>query len=57
MYTGQERTVLMCALTVTEVAMLRSIVSARDAKAVMIVAPAREISGGGFAPLPETLEF
>ncbi len=57
MYTGKERTVLMCALTVTEATMLRSIVSAHDANAVMIVAPAREISGGGFAPLPETLEF
>ena len=55
MYTGQPRTVLMCALTVTEVGRLRSIVTARDAKAVLIVSPAREVSGGGFAPLRETM--
>lgn len=57
MYTGEARTVLMCALTVTEVAKLRAIVTQHDPKAVLIVAPAQEVSGGGFAPLRETLEF
>ncbi|MGQ9792710.1 MAG: DUF2270 domain-containing protein [Anaerolineae bacterium] len=57
MYTGQARTVLMCALTVTEVHQLRSIVGALDPQAVLIVSPAREVSGGGFTPLREKLEF
>jgi hypothetical protein len=57
MYTGAARTVLMCALTVTEVARLRAIVSAHDPKAVLIVSPAQEVSGGGFAPLRETREL
>lgn len=57
MYTGQTRTVLMCALTVTEVHQLRSIVAALDPQAVLIVSPAREVSGGGFVPLRERLEL
>jgi len=56
MYTGQTRTVLMCALTVTEVGQLRSIVGALDPKAVLIVSPAREVSGGGFTPLGDKLD-
>ena len=56
MYTGQTRTVLMCALTVTEVPQLRFIVAAVDPQAVLIVSPAREVSGGGFIPLREKLE-
>ncbi|MGC8880210.1 MAG: DUF2270 domain-containing protein [Anaerolineae bacterium] len=57
MYTGQARTVLMSALTVTEVHQLRSIVGALDPQAVLIVSPAREVSGGGFTPLREKLDL
>jgi len=53
MYTGSERSVLMCALTVTEVHNLKSAVAKEDPKAVVIVSPAQEILGGGFAPLEE----
>lgn len=53
MYTGARRTILMCALTVTEVHNLKSVVAKEDLKAVVIVSPAQEILGGGFAPLEE----
>jgi hypothetical protein len=53
MYTGKEHTVLMCALTVTEAHNLKSAVAKEDPKAVVIVSPAQEILGGGFAPLEE----
>jgi uncharacterized membrane-anchored protein YitT (DUF2179 family) len=51
MYTGKEHTVLMCALTVTEVGQLKSLVSAADQNAFVIVSPAQEILGRGFNPL------
>jgi len=51
MYTGKERSILMCALTVTEVHNLKSAVAKEDPKAVVIVSPAQEILGGGFSPL------
>jgi hypothetical protein len=51
MYTGQDRTILLCALTVTEVHNLKSAVAKEDPKAVVIVSPAQEILGGGFSPL------
>ncbi|MCX6057419.1 MAG: DUF2270 domain-containing protein [Chloroflexi bacterium] len=51
MYTGKDRTILMCALTITEVHNLKSAVAKEDPKAVVIVSPAQEILGGGFAPL------
>ena len=53
MYTGKDRAVLMCALTVTEAHNLKSAVAKEDPKAVVIVSPAQEILGGGFAPLTE----
>lgn len=53
MYTGQERAVLMCALTVTEVHNLKSAVAKEDAQAFVIVSPAQEVLGRGFAPLDE----
>ena len=53
MYTGADRSILMCALTVTEVHNLKSAVAKEDPKAVVIVSPAQEILGGGFAPLEE----
>lgn len=51
MYTGKNRSILLCALTVTEVHNLKSAVAKEDPKAVVIVSPAQEILGGGFTPL------
>lgn len=53
MYTGRERSILMCALTITEVHNLKSVVAKEDPKAVVIISPAQEIFGGGFTPLEE----
>lgn len=53
MYTGADRSVLMCALTITEVHNLKSAIAKEDPKAVVIVSPAQEILGGGFAPLED----
>lgn len=53
MYTGSERSVLMCALTVTEVHNLKTAVAKEDANAFVIVSPAQEILGRGFNPLEE----
>jgi len=51
MYTGSEHSVLMCALTVTEVQQLKALVNAEDSNAFMIVTPAQEVLGRGFTPL------
>lgn len=56
MYTGQEHSVLMCALTVTEVGQLKALVRTEDPKAFMIVSPVQEILGVGFAPFEEKLD-
>jgi uncharacterized membrane protein len=53
MYTHQSHTVLMCVVTVTEVAELKALVSAADSHAFVIVSPAQEVLGGGFAALME----
>ena len=53
MYTGSERSILMCALTVTEVHNLKSAVAKEDPQAFVIVSPAHEILGRGFNPLEE----
>jgi uncharacterized membrane protein len=53
MYTGQDRSVLMCALTVTEVHNLKSAVAKEDPQAFVIVSPAQEVLGRGFNPLEE----
>ena len=53
MYTGKDRSILMCALTITEVHNLKSAVAKEDPQAVVIVSPAQEILGGGFAPLED----
>lgn len=53
MYTGADRTVLMCALTVTEVHNLKTAVAKEDPQAFVIVSPAQEILGRGFNPLEE----
>lgn len=51
MYTGKGRSVLMCALTVTEVHALKAAVAKEDPAAFVIVSPAQEVLGRGFNPL------
>ena len=51
MYTGKPHSVLMCALTITEVAHLKALVSKTDPNAFVIVSPAQEVLGRGFIPL------
>ncbi len=51
MFTGKTHSLLMVALTVTEVPHLKSVVQKIDSQAFMIVSPAREILGRGFMPL------
>ena len=53
MYTGRERAVLICAVTVTEVHNLKAAVAKEDADAFVIVSPAHEVLGRGFNPLDE----
>ena len=53
MYTGADRTILMCALTITEVHNLKAAVAKEDPQAFVIVSPAQEILGRGFNPLAE----
>ncbi len=53
MYTGSERSILLCALTVTEVHNLKTAVAKEDPQAFVIVSPAQEILGRGFNPLEE----
>ncbi|HSL45532.1 MAG TPA: DUF2270 domain-containing protein [Anaerolineales bacterium] len=53
MYTGQERSVLICALTVTEVHNLKAAVNKEDSSAFVVVSAAQEILGRGFNPLAE----
>lgn len=53
MYTGQERSVLICALTVTEVHNLKFAVNKEDPNAFVVVSAAHEILGRGFNPLAE----
>jgi uncharacterized membrane protein len=56
MYTGEEHSVLMCALTVTEVGQLKALVNSEDPRAFVIVSPVQEILGRGFSPLEQTSE-
>ena len=51
MYTGEERCVLMTAVTVTEVAQIKALVGREDQTAFVVVTPAQEILGAGFVPL------
>jgi uncharacterized membrane-anchored protein YitT (DUF2179 family) len=52
-YSKEDRSILLVALTVTEVAHLKAIVRTQDPQAFVIVMPAQEILGGGFQPLQE----
>lgn len=51
MYGNTERGVLLCAVTVTEVAHLREVVKDADPHAFIIVSPVQEVLGEGFLPL------
>lgn len=51
MYTGMGMSVLVCALTVTEVHNLKHAVAKEDPSAFVVVSPAQEILGRGFNPL------
>ena len=53
MYTGEERSVLICALTVTEAHNLKFAVNKEDPQAFVVVSAAQEILGRGFNPLAE----
>jgi uncharacterized membrane protein len=53
MYTHQPRAVLMCALTVTEVAHLKHIVASLDPGAFVMISPVQEALGKGFVPLQD----
>lgn len=50
-YSHQQRGILMCALTATEVPHLRAVVAAEDPDAFVIVSPAQGVYGRGFDPL------
>ncbi len=56
MFTGQERSVLMCALTVTEVPHLKAVVGEADPQSFVIVTPVQEVLGRGFMPLEQLLK-
>jgi uncharacterized membrane protein len=51
MYSGEQHSVLMCALSVSEVAQLEAMVEEEDPSAFVIVSPAQEVRGLGFVPL------
>jgi uncharacterized membrane-anchored protein YitT (DUF2179 family) len=53
MYTGEARSVLICALTVTEAHNLKFAVNKEDPQAFVVVSAAQEILGRGFNPLAE----
>ncbi len=53
MYTGKDHSVLMCAVTVTEVHNLKAAVAREDPQAFVIVSPAQEVLGRGFNPLAD----
>jgi hypothetical protein len=50
-FTKKEHSVLMCALTITEIPHLKALVSEVDESAFVIVIPAQEVFGKGFMPL------
>lgn len=53
MYKGAEHSILICAVTLTEVHNLKAAVAKEDSQAFVIVSPAQEILGRGFNPLEE----
>lgn len=53
MYTGEDRAILMCALTVTEINNLRSVIAKIDPTAFVATSNAYQVLGRGFQPLSE----
>lgn len=53
MYTGEDRAILMCALTVTEIHNLRTIIARIDPTAFVATSNAYEVLGRGFQPLAD----
>lgn len=53
MFSGSQHSVLMIAMTITEVDTLKRIVKEEDPKAFVMITPAKEIFGAGFMPLTE----
>jgi hypothetical protein len=53
MFTGEEKSVLMCALTATEVGHLKAVVQEQDPDAFVIVTPAQDVLGKGFRGLQD----
>lgn len=53
MYSGLEHDVLICALTATEIPHLKALIKEVDPGGFVIISPAQEILGRGFAPLKE----
>ncbi len=53
MFTGEDRSILMCAITVTEVNNLKSIASKIEPDAFVITTNANEVFGRGFVPLDD----
>ena len=51
MYTGKEHSILLCALTVTEIPQIKDLVAQVDPNAFVVVMPAQEVLGKGFVPL------
>lgn len=51
MYTGEDRSILMCALTVTEINNLKTIIAKIDPTAFVATSNAYEVLGRGFSPL------
>jgi uncharacterized membrane protein len=51
MYTGQEHSVLLCAVEANQSACLKEIVSRVDPAAFVIITPVQEVRGEGFRPL------
>lgn len=51
MFTGSSHSILMCALTLTEIAHLKNLVREEDPNAFVIVTPAEQVFGKGFLPL------
>jgi uncharacterized membrane protein len=52
-YTHMEHSVLMVAITSTEIPVLKKLVAAESPNAFVMIVPAKNILGGGFAPLKE----
>ncbi|OGO35036.1 MAG: hypothetical protein A2Z16_11960, partial [Chloroflexi bacterium RBG_16_54_18] len=53
MFTGKSHSMLLCALTITEIPQMKALVAGVDPSAFIVVSPAQEILGKGFIPLSE----